>query len=203
MEPDQEALEQKKSELRKLTLSCMPEDVLDKEAMVDKLFDSYVQHSPPLQAAPSVRVHLITMSPFGRGGGISRKPGNIYLNWRNLIQLITDIAITAHGVTTGRTWVLPFIALHVWNTLWSKARVDFDQKDAMTIHALWKNRNSENKITEAAGLEKTNASLHEMKMDQLSKSEYTKIINRFLDLDCIEIEDGIIWLRESVKITYN
>jgi hypothetical protein len=154
MEPDYKALEEKKTELRNLSLSQIPETVSNRSSLVDKLFDSYIQLSPPKE--PPLEMEWITLSSMGRGGGRSRKPGNIILNLRRLIQIVPDITITAAGVA-GPSWLLPFIALHIWNKLWANSKVDLDQRHAVTIYALWKNRNSENKIPEEVGYEKTNS----------------------------------------------
>lgn len=199
MKPDYKALEKKKTELRNIALSQIPETATNRSSLVDKLFDSYIQLSPPKE--PPLVSEMITVSSMGRRGGRSRKPGNIILNLGKLIQIVPDITITAAGVA-GPTWLLPFIALHIWNKLWTNSKVDLDQKHAMIIYALWKNRNSENKIHEEAGYEKANSVFHKLELPDLSKSEYTQIINNLLDLECIEIEEGIIWLREWVRTTY-
>ena len=201
MRADHEAMKQKHDQIRRVALSKVPEAaVSDRSAIVDKLFKSYIQLSAPMY--PDVEIsEWITIESMGRDGGRSRKPGNIILNWRKLIQFVPDLTITAAGLA-GPTWLLPFIDLHIWNKLCAGSKVDLDQKHAVTIYALWRNRNNERKISEEAGFEKTNSILRELKLEELSKSEYTKIINDLLDMDCIEIEEGIIWLREWVRTTY-
>ena len=200
MKPDYDAMKKKDNELKRLALSKIPDDSsTDKNLLIDRLFDSYVQISAPMN--PPIEIRMITMDSMGRDGARSRKPGNIILNLRKLLQIVPDITITAAGVT-GPTWLLPFIALHIWNKLWTGSKVDLDQKHAVTICALWKNRNNENKISEEAGFEKANLIFQQLKLPVLSKSEYTQIINDFLYLNCIEIEEGIIWLREWVRVSY-
>ena len=199
---DHKEMMEKNDELRRLGLSKFPDTaVTDKDAIVDQLFDSCIQLSAPMYPKPTMSSRLIKLNSMGQNGGKSRKPGNIILNWRKLIQIVPDGTIIAAGAT-GPTWLLPFIALHIWNKLYTGSKIDLDQKHAVTIYALWMNRNKERRITEEIGFQKTNSTLHELKLKELSKSEYTKIINDLLDMDCIEIEGGIIWLREWVKITY-
>jgi len=71
---------------------------------------------------------MITLRSFGDEGGTSRKPGNIFLNWRKLMDIVPDAAIATAG--------------------------------------------------------------------------YNKAINRLLAMECIEIDNGIISLREWVRVSY-
>lgn len=50
-----------------------------------QLVDTFITITPPLD--PPVVMELLVMSSLGRGGGSSRKPGNIRLNWRQLFEL--------------------------------------------------------------------------------------------------------------------
>jgi hypothetical protein len=78
--------------------------------------------------------------------GASRKPGNIVMNWRKLIDVTPDVTIAAAGATGGPAWLLPFIGLYIWNKLWCGAKVEFSKSEAIVILALWKNRDARKKM---------------------------------------------------------
>ena len=203
MEPDYRALEKKEIELKDLAIKLCSNQISDQpkniDKYIDKLFGSVIQLSPPLE--PPLVMECILLSSMGSRGGRSRKPGNIKLNFGNLVELVPDIALTAAGAA-GSSWLLPFAALSIWNKLWSKANIELSQKHAVTIYALWKNRNHENKISEESGYKKAVSIFEALEIAAPSNREYTNIISDLSDMKCIELEGGIIWLREWVKTTY-
>ncbi len=200
MEYDHAALERKTREIRELVKEAAHSSPAAAGDAVEQIMGSFVRLTAPTE--PERTIEMITMRPSGRGGGRSRKPGNIYLNWRKLMDLLPDIAIAAVGGTASPPWFLPVIGLYVWNKLWCSSAEELSEADATTLYALWKNRRGDSKISEDDGFEKTNAGRKACGLEPLTRGEYDRVINRLLKMDTIEMEEGMIWLRESVRMAY-
>ena len=200
MEYDNEALDSKRQELRRLVRQAVPASTRDPERIAESVLSKFIQITPPTK--PEMLIEMITAHSSGSGGGRSRKPGNIYLNWAKLMDLVPDITIAAVGGATSPHWLLPFIGLYVWNKLWCSSKEELTETEATVICALWKNRNNEHRITEDTGFEKTNVARTAMELAPLSRNEFDGAVNRLLEMKCIEIKGGVIWLREWVCIRY-
>jgi hypothetical protein len=151
---------------------------------------------------PEPVIELVTVYSSRSPRGRSRKPGNILLNWRKLIDVVPDATLAGVGATANPQWTIPLVGLYIWNKFWRGAEEELSDVEATVILALWKGRNSENKIGEDEGFVKTNEFRSTSSLPTLSRDDYTAAINRLLIMKCIEISDGIIWLREWVNIRY-
>ena len=200
MEYDNEALDAKRTELRGLVQQAVPPSIQNPHNIAEAVLNSFIQLTAPTQ--PERVIEMITMQPFGSGGGRSRKPGNIYLNWRKLMDLAPDVTIAGVGGATSPRWLLPFIGLYVWNKLWCSSEEQLSETEATIMYTIWKHRNSEDRIAEEEGYERTNATRKEGNLPALTRKEFDVALNRLLEMECIEIEAGIIWLREWVRVRY-
>src|SRR5262249_10110301 len=127
------------------------------------------------------------------------------LNWRKLIDIVPDISLAGLGAVT--LPVAPAIAavlaaLYVWNKLWRGSVEELSDVEAVTILALWQNRNPQKKISEQDGFTKTNDLRATYSLPPLSQRQYAGAISRLIEIDCIELENGVIWLREWVRVKY-
>ncbi len=200
MRPENKQLQAKKEELTELAsevLNRLGDPRLD---LADKAVEAFTRLTPPVEPEPVVK--MITLGSFGDEGGTSRKPGNIFLNWRKLMDIVPDATIAAAGAMTSPAWLLPLIGLYVWNKLWRGAEEDLTNVEACIIYALWKSKDGRNRISEADGFAVTNALRAHCALPQLTPAEYNKAINRLLAMGCIEMNNGIIWLREWVRVSY-
>jgi len=119
------------------------------------------------------------------------------------MDVIPDSIVAVATSVSVPSWVLPFVGLYVWNKIWCGSEEKLTEIEATIIYALWKNRNrNNNKISEDSSFKKTNLARREMNLLELSRTEFDLGINRLLKMRCIEIENGVIWLREWVKIEY-
>ncbi|CAN7782467.1 hypothetical protein LJR296_008113 [Cupriavidus necator] len=156
---------------------------------------------------PEVWIELVTVSSLHtRPKARSRKPGNVVLNWRKLVDIVPDISLAGLGAAT--LPVAPVVAaalagLYVWNKIWRGSVEDFSDVEAITILALWQHRNGENKINENDGLVKTNQLRAQYSMAPLTPGQYAAVVNRLVEIHCIELENGVIWLREWVRVKYS
>ncbi|GDY36274.1 hypothetical protein [Acidovorax sp. NB1] len=176
----------------------LPEDVLR------QLVDAFARVTPP--AEPAITLELITISSlYDAPKANSRKPGNIVLNWRKLLDIVPDVSLAGLGAAT--LPVAPQVAvvlagLYIWNKVWRGAVEEFSDVEAVTILALWEHRNGKNRIPEQEGFVKTNEVRGRYTLPPLTQSQYASAVNRLTALQCIELEDGVIWLRECVQKKY-
>jgi len=197
---DNEALVKKRHELLALSQSSVPSSVEAGEDIAEFLIDKFIHIEPP---AIEFALYFMTIAAKNCYDGVSRKPGNIVLNWRKLMDVIPDSIVAVATSVSVPSWVLPFVGLYVWNKIWCGSEEKLTEIEATIIYALWKNRNrNNNKISEDSSFKKTNLARREMNLLELSRTEFDLGINRLLKMRCIEIENGVIWLREWVKIEY-
>src|SRR5438093_1186359 len=119
--PDHNAQQAKEKEIETLVLSFAETHSPLDASQAKKLIGTFVTISPPLD--PSFQhAHWMTVAALGRGGGESRKSGNIMLNWRKLFELAPE-ATLAGGAAVETPWLIPFAALYVWMRLWKASEV--------------------------------------------------------------------------------
>lgn len=197
--PDKAALEGKKAEIQNLLSTFAERHPCLVQSDVQNLIGSFVTLTAPLDSPTLIR--FLTIAELGRGGGNSRKPGNITLNWSNVFELVPDITL-AGASTVGVPWLLPFAALYIWMKLWKSSEVNLAEEDAFVVYSLWIHRDERNKIAEDAAFQKMQVLARQHGIPPLTKTRFTEIINKLLSLECIEMESGVIWLREWVRIKY-
>ena len=93
--------------------------------------------------------------------------------------------------------------MYVWNKIWRGSVEEFNDLEATTILALWKNRNGENKIAETDGFGKTNQLRASYSLPPLTLGQFTSVVDRLVQIRCVTLEEGVIWLREWVRIKYS
>ncbi|MFJ7005818.1 hypothetical protein [Pseudomonas putida] len=170
-----------------------------------RLVSAFAFLTPP--EAPDRSIGFITInSLYNSSKARSRKPGNLVLNWRKLVDIVPDVSLASLGATSlpvAPQVAIILVGLYIWNKVWRGATEDFSDIEAVTIHALWEHRNQENKVTEPEGFLRANELRTSYGLPQLTAAQYASAINRLVELNCIELKDGIIWLRESIRVTYS
>ena len=135
---------------------------------------------------------------FGSRGSRTTKPGNIALNWQKLLRKIPEIGLTAKEFPQGGLIAI-LAALYVWNSVWSLLQIELTKKHAVVMYVMWTNRDSNYKIPENVAFEKTREFLAENEEDAGWLSEFSQVVNDLVRMKCIELNDGIIWMREWVR----
>lgn len=199
MSRDNQALELKKAELAKLAEIAINERAADSASIARLVVGAFASVTPPIE--PPVRIELIVMNVSRTPRAESRKPGNIVLSWRKLFEIVPDATLAAAGAKEA-TWLIPFAALYIWSKLWRAAKEDLTDVEATILYALWKSRNAKNKVESGIGYEKTNSARLECGLPAISRDSYQKAVDRLLKLQCVEMKDGWLWLREWVRVTY-
>ena len=170
-----------------------------------RLVDAFARVTPPEE--PEITIGLITISSlYDAPKASSRKTGNVVLNWRKLLDIVPDVSLAGLGAAT--LPVAPQVAvalagLYIWNKVWRGAIEELSDVEAVTILALWEHKNGRNKISEQEGFAKTNEVRGRYALPPLTSNQYTFAVNRLVSLGCIELVDGIIWLREWVRKKYS
>jgi hypothetical protein len=197
--PDKAAQAAKQKDIETLLVTFGEDHTALDPEQAKQLIDSFVTISPPLN--PPLLMELTVMSNLGRGGGKSRKPGNIRLNWRRLFELVPDVTLAGAGAATAH-WLIPFAALYVWMKLWNAATVNIEEEDAFFLYSLWLHRNDESRISEDEAFSKTESLIKNHGLPLIKRETFDQAINKLRSLECIELDGGVIWLREWVIIKY-
>lgn len=205
MEFDERAAAEKRWAIREAAADARHsvKDISDEE--LDLVVKAFSQVTPPEE--PELTLELITISSlYTSPKARSRKPGNILLNWRKLVDIVPDVSLAGLGAATlpiGAAWSSVLAGLYVWNKIWRGAVEELTDAEAVTILALWKHRNGENKISEEAGFNKTNELRANYSLPPLTMGQFASVIDRLKDMRCIELDDGIVWLREWIRVKYH
>ncbi len=195
--PDNTRLKEKREELIQLVADVISER--DK-VIASQIVDSFCSLTPPQD--PPVVMHLITMTSRGYDGGESRKPGNLRLNWRKLLADSPDICLNIAGVVT-TPYLVPFAALSLWNKLRGHSAIQLSKEHATVLYAMWQGRDTNNRIANSQAFEKAGVLFCIYQWPPLNKHAFEHILVELERIECIECEDDSIWLRESVKTTYD
>lgn len=203
MEFDEEAAHSKRAQLLEDAALGTVGRMLSEDAR-RRIVDAFTRVTPPEE--PEITIGLITISSlYDAPKASSRKPGNVLLNWKKLLDIVPDVSLAGLGAAT--LPVSPQIAvvlagLYIWNKVWRGSVEEFSDIEAVTILALWEHRNERNRISEQDGFARTNEVRGRYALQPLTTSQYASAINRLVSLECIELKDGIIWLREWVRKKY-
>jgi hypothetical protein len=194
--PDNIAMERKRAELVGEVFKLLdPKDAKLAESIIDR----FCRMSPPLD--PPMTISLITIGHGGRGGGQTRKPGNLSLNWKRLSGEFADVVINVAGAVAV-PWLIPFAALSLWNKILIHATIELTKEQAASICAMWHRCDEKNKITLPKAFAEINQLFQVFKWPPLSHEAFTNILRDLEHLQCIEATGETIWLREWVQTRY-
>lgn len=193
---DTEALTAKRSELVANIAEILS---ADDTTLAERIVDAFCSLTPPQQ--PPVLMTYTVLRSGGYQGGYSRKPGNLWLNWKSLIRSLGDVVLTVGGAVA-TPWLIPFAALSLWNTVWTNAKVDLSREQAAALCAMWYRADEENNISRSMALQETNALFTVYKWSLLNIHGFNHLLRELEDLDCVEVNDDSVWLREWVKTSY-
>jgi hypothetical protein len=171
--------------------------VNDPTALSAGVVQAFAQFAPPRVGGEvgTTFEYITALNPAA--GGQTRKLGNIRLNWRKLFDKAPELVLTGAGVS--QPWLVPFAALYAWNLVWSLARIEITPAQAMAMHALWNAGQQSRRFSEAEALSVVNSFRITCREAPQSEAEFAKVINDLVALQCVELSDGVICLREGVE----
>ena len=133
---------------------------------------------------------------------MSRKAGNLWLNWRKFASDFGDLSLTVVGVVA-EPKLAPLAALSIWSKICTHSSVPLSREHATVLYAMWQGRDKDNTLSETDAVEKSGVMFQLNGWPALERNAYNSIIDDLVKLQCIERKDsGVIWLREWVKKTY-
>jgi hypothetical protein len=215
-----ESPEAKRAELLRIAEAVVVDnsDAKDARAIADAAVKAFVQiylpetsggpgwgrseSETPASALGRIDMVVANASDFGVTAR-STKPGNIVLNWRKLIDLVPDVLTSGYAATVSPPLLLPFIGLQICSKVRKVSFVSLTDAEASVILALWKNRDGHDQIDESVGYEKTSALRDQLRLRPLTRDQYMAANDKLSKMNCIEIQSGVIWLKETVKTTYS
>ena len=169
----------------------------------NEIVSSCVSIRPPEKE--QIIFEFMTMSPSGRGGGRSTKPGNIVLKIRKLIEAVASgafVAVSAYQVP----WLGIFGLILLWNSLWRAAEVDLSENDAAVIWTMWVHRDRQNnEISENELLVKVNDHLSKYERASITQKDLDFSIKNLAAIKCIKRSKRNPqnwWLCEWIATTY-
>ena len=167
----------------------------------DLVRSRFVSMSPPLEEPPMMQ--FLTMDSLRNyKDGSSIKPGNILLNIRKLIEAIPEVVSIGAGMVCDNHIVTVCGALSLWLKLRDIATINISKEQAFVIVALWRNCNSNHKISLDDGYTATNDLLKQYGELEITSLKYNMIIDSLVKIECIELTEEIIWLREWISKNY-
>ena len=169
-------------------------------------FDSLLQTrfisiTPPLEKPLTMQLlTLDSLRDYKTGSSI--KPGNIVLNIKELIEAIPEVVSIGAGMVCDNLVITVCGAFSLWLKLRDIATVSITREQAFTIVALWKSCNSAHKISLDDGFIATNVLLKQYGESEITNLKYNIVIDSLIKMQCIELTEGIIWLREWISRSY-
>ena len=194
--PDNEAMDAKREEL----LTLVHGELGGLESHAESLLDSFVSLSPPQDPPPMMA--LVVANQGGRRGGRTRKPGNIWLNWRKLIRESPDLVLTGAG-SIAEPWLGVLAALSTFNKMWAHASIELRKEQAACLVAMWPRCDERCRIPRAAAYSSCKELFSVYQWPEPSDDQLGELISELEVLRCVESKpEDIIWLRERVRVSY-
>ena len=161
----------------------------------------FISITPPLEEPPTMQfLTLDSLRDYKNGSSI--KPGNIVLNIKELIEAIPEVVSIGAGMVCDNLVITVCGAFSLWLKLRDIATVSITREQAFTIVALWKSCNSAHKISLDDGFIATNVLLKQYGESEITNLKYNIVIDSLIKMQCIELTEGIIWLREWISRSY-
>lgn len=198
---DKKALETKALELTFVAKLAVEQHSPSGDVVAAATMGAFAELSPPTE--PELLAQLIVLSVARQPRAESRKPGNIYLNWRKLVDIVPDGVLAAAGAATGPSWLIPFAGLYIWNKVRRGSEEQLTDIEATVVLGLWKSRDANNKVSEDVGFARTNSVRRDYALPELSRFSYEEALTRLAKMQCLELKDGQIWLREWIRVSYS
>ncbi len=167
---------------------------------------------------PNPPMHYITFnSPgfTGRGGGTSRKAGNVVLNLKKIMEGFGEGILTVLGgnvipfniplpapfnVGIG----IPLAVIIVARKLSANVSINIDEKHAAVFAALWSIRDTDSRLVSGVNkYDRINEVIKTYGITPITKSDYDFVIQGLSDINSISLQsDGSILLTEDIKNKY-
>lgn len=193
-------------QLKTTIMENLSDFLIDRDSDVSTIYNDLVKSrfisiSPPLEEPP--RMQFLTMDSLRNyKAGSSIKPGNITLNIRKLIEEIPEVVSIGTSMVCDNLVITICGALSLWRKLRDIATINISKEQAFVIVALWRNCDSNHKISLGDGFIATNNLFNQYGEPEITSLKYNMIIDSLVEIECIELTEEIIWLREWISKKY-
>ena len=196
------ALQQLKNVLTEALSASRVNEGVNVSWVYDSLLQTrFISIAPPLEESPTMQfLTLDSLRNYKNGGSI--KPGNIILNIKELIEAIPEVVSIGTGMACNNLVFTVCGAFSLWLKLRDIATVCITREQAFIIVALWKSCNAAHKISLDDGFVATNVLLKQYGEPEITNLKYNIAIDSLIKMQCIELTEGIIWLREWISRSY-
>lgn len=157
--------------------------------------------TPPQQEPPMMSLLTIdSLNNYHHGRSI--KPGNIKINIKHLIDTLPEIVTATVSVISDITILKVCAAISIWKMLRDISTIEIKKEQAIIIVVLWKNCNEKHIISLEDGYSNANLLCKQVDEKEFTWEQYVSIIEELEKIECIELTNGGIWLREWVSKEY-
>jgi hypothetical protein len=169
------------------------------EEITEKVANHFMR-TIPLHPEGSGLSFRITIRSGGIGDGSSIKPGNIWLNWKQVLIEGSESILSIAGAVAV-PWLVPFAGLVVCNRIWSVLHIKITERHAAVIWTMWLKRDKENSIKNDAVLDSVNIELSKFNRLKMNHEELNILLKDLEGMKCIEKTGENKWrLRELVRV---
>lgn len=199
-------LEKKKDELNQIISKAfdaiyIADNINSTKPIVDFYKSGFINITAPQEEPPMM--HMLTMDSLRNyQKGESIKPGNIRLNFKNLINSLPEITTLVVSVFADIPILKICAALSVWKVLRDIMTVEITKSQAVIIYALWKNCSKENKIKLEEGFNNANNLIRNIEETELTWDKYVETVEELEKLECLEIDETGVCLCECISRKY-
>lgn len=177
-------------------------DADTKTRLAGEILDAAISIIPPQEEDPVVQ--FVTLQMAGRLGGSSVKPGNIILDVQKLLTSIGKIGLATAAIVA-KPWLAPFALLVLWDDLYSRVKVNIQEREASVIWTVWLHKDNFKSIAKEGLLELVNQERSTSDRAALTQGELDDALGTLLKMRCIaesRQDPNKWWVRESVRINY-
>jgi hypothetical protein len=191
----------KENELLKIISSITNDSTLDSSLLLEDFKKNYLSITPPEEEPPLMQFLTID-SLKNYKSGQSIKAGNIMLNIKKLISTFPNVIAASVSISYDIPILKICAALAILKELCDIFTVDITREQAIVLVALWKNCDNAQHISLSDGFIAVNTLYQSLDDCVMNQTTYNRIIDQLISLQCIEVTDERIWLREYINIKY-
>lgn len=134
------------------------------------------------------------------GSAKSKKIDNLFLDWRILLNEISESVLILCGAATIPI-ILPLAGLVVINKFYKLASINLSKHHALTLWVLWANRNQNNVISLDGLLKSVNLAVVNQRLKSINENELNDIVDDLSKNLCIKkINDNEVLMLEKVSL---
>ena len=175
----------------------------DSHELASTICNNAIYISPPEKEEHIME--LIVLHPSGRGGGRSRKLGNVKLNINKLVEALANGSFAIVGSLQAPILV-PMAFIVLWSSLRKVTDITLTENDAAVLWAMWVYRDREKNIIPVNGLlDIVNNHLSKYDKTTITQKDLDFALNNLVKIKSIKKSKSTIgnwWLCEYINAKY-